>query len=64
MRNEQTVSPVAARACPVCGMDSAVYNTRERSDGTIVRCRRCLSCGKRWATTESFERYLRKHQYL
>lgn len=45
----------AARACPLCGADSVVYNSRQREDGTIERRRRCQACGLKFSTIEKFK---------
>lgn len=53
-----------ARACPVCGADSAVYNSRARRDGGIERRRRCQACGAKFVTVERFDRLLeRRNDY-
>jgi transcriptional repressor NrdR len=43
--------------CPYCGKDNdKVVDTRSRDDGRAVRRRRlCLSCGRRFITTEEIE---------
>lgn len=44
---------MTVRACPACGTDSVVKNTRElKKDGTIRRRRECPDCGRRWTTVE------------
>ena len=53
---------VAAKMCPVCGDDSCVYETRERHDGSVVRRRRCKTCGKRFVTREIYERALHENK--
>lgn len=50
----------AARMCPVCGNDSIVYSTRELDDGTVVRRRKCISCGTKFETIEIFRRVVAK----
>jgi transcriptional regulator NrdR family protein len=42
----------AARACPACGADSHVYDSREQEDGRIMRRRRCVQCGAKFITIE------------
>lgn len=50
---------VCARRCPRCGAESIVYDSRQDYKGRIVRNRKCLSCGIRFQTVESFSRFLR-----
>lgn len=45
-----------ARRCPVCRMDSMVYWTREDAGGRVIRNRKCLSCGCRFSTIETYWR--------
>lgn len=42
----------AARMCPKCAADSRVYDSREQADGSILRRRKCIECGLRFATVE------------
>lgn len=42
---------IQSDACE-CGGDSRVSETRPRGDGAIRRARKCMRCGKRWATFE------------
>lgn len=49
-----------ARACPLCGADSVVYNSRVRPGGAIERRRRCQVCGAKFVTVERFERLLER----
>lgn len=51
-------SQKAARMCPACGEDSTVYRSKELSDGTILRERKCNVCGTRFQTVEKFSRVL------
>lgn len=53
-------SSKAARMCPKCASDSRVYNSREQSDGTILRHRECLNrkCKCRFATVEHLSHIL------
>lgn len=51
----------AARMCPRCGSDSAVYETREQPDGSVFRRRRCRACGAKFETVERFSRYVPKN---
>ncbi len=44
----------AARMCPTCGEDSAVYDSRVQQDGRIFRKRRCPVCGMKFQTEEKF----------
>jgi len=42
------------RMCPKCHKSGAkVYDSRP-TDGKIIRLRRCLKCGTRWSTIETF----------
>lgn len=50
----------AARACPFCGADSIVYNTRRISDGRVERHRECQVCGTRFVTIEQFVRFVKR----
>ena len=50
----------AARMCPRCGADSAVYSTRELEDGIVVRRRKCVECGTKFETIEIFRRVIPK----
>ena len=50
----------AARMCPDCGEDSTVYDTREQSDGAIIRKRRCRKCGVEFETIETLSKVYRK----
>lgn len=53
-----------ARACPICGADSVVYNTRVKPGGLIERRRRCQVCGAKFVTVERFDRLLeRRNDY-
>lgn len=52
----------AARMCPKCGESSVVYDSREQPDGSIVRRRRCLSCGAKFETVERFMRFIPKRK--
>lgn len=51
---------IAARMCPKCASDSRVYNSREQSDGTILRHRECLNdqCKCRFVTVERLSHVL------
>ena len=49
-----------ARACPFCGADSLVYNSRVKSNGTIERRRVCQVCRARFVTIERFDRLLKR----
>ena len=40
------------KTCPDCGSDTIVYDSRERSDGTLLRRRECTVCGYRYRTVE------------
>lgn len=55
-RKNQPDVGCAARMCPVCGCDSIVWRSMELSDGSILRKRRCKSCGTRFETAEKFLR--------
>ncbi len=48
----------AARMCPVCGSESLVFRSIERSDGTVIRKRICRVCETKFETTEKFSRVL------
>lgn len=39
--------------CPECACATTVMETREQSDGSIRRRRRCLECGMRFTTMET-----------
>lgn len=54
----EEIENCAARMCPVCGEESAVYDSREQWDGSIRRRRRCVVCGTRFLTVEKFEKIL------
>lgn len=46
--------------CPICGEDSVVKDSRVKSDGKIVRQRKCLRCGAYFETIEQFSKILEK----
>lgn len=50
----------SVRACPVCGADGVVYNSRVRPDGSIERRRRCQVCGTKFSTVEKFKKILKR----
>ena len=52
----------AARACPECGADSRVYNSRVFAQGEIVRFRECQVCGTRFMTAEKFVRFIERRR--
>lgn len=52
-------SGMSARLCVKCGEDSLVYDTRDRSDGTVIRRRRCRNCGFKQVTIESLCGFVR-----
>lgn len=58
MKREFSGAGPAARMCPVCGEDCGVYRSRELSDGTVSRKRRCSRCGTVFETQEKFSRVL------
>lgn len=39
--------------CPECGGTTTVIETREQSDGSIRRRRKCTKCGMRFTTMET-----------
>ena len=49
----------AARKCPKCGGDSRVYGTRETQSGQIRRNRKCVNCGFKFITLETYEKSVR-----
>jgi transcriptional regulator NrdR family protein len=51
---------LGAKLCPKCGGDSAVYDTRVQTDGTIVRKRRCGACRAQFSTVEKFLGFVEK----
>lgn len=47
------------RHCPLCGAESSrVYDHDREAKLDLVRRRRCLKCGARWATAEVFVRLI------
>lgn len=45
---------IAGCKCPTCNGRTAVVDSREGDDNTVVRRRRCLTCGLRFNTVEQF----------
>ena len=45
---------IAGCKCPQCGHRTAVVDSREGDENTVVRRRRCLKCGVRFNTVEQF----------